>query len=287
MSAYPKSPFNTPLQERIPGQTSLMTPKPDHGEQSYVGHDRLRDKVAIITGGDSGIGRAVAIAYAREGADVTLSFLPEEMEDAKETASWVRKAGRKALLVPGDIKNRDVCREIVDRTVAEFGRLDILVNNAAFQIERHSLDEISEDEWDDTFATNSGAVFRMSRLAIPHMPQGGSLIHTISVNADRPKPKLLAYSATKSAIQNFSGGLAELLGEKGIRSNTVAPGPIWTPLIPATMDKDHVHEFGADSPMKRPGQPAELACAYVLLASDEASYISGANIAVTGGVPVI
>jgi len=144
-----------------------------------------------------------------------------------------------------------------------------------------------EDEWDDTFATNSGAVFRMSRLAIPHMPQGGSLIHTISVNADRPKPKLLAYSATKSAIQNFSGGLAELLGEKGIRSNTVAPGPIWTPLIPATMDKDHVHEFGADSPMKRPGQPAELACAYVLLASDEASYISGANIAVTGGVPVI
>lgn len=287
MSDYPKPPFDTPLQDRIPGQTSEMTPKPDHGEQSYVGSGKLRGKVAIITGGDSGIGRAVAIAFAREGADVALSFLPEETEDARETALWIEKAGRKALLLPGDIKERFVCKEIVDKTVAEFGEVNVLVNNAAFQIERDSLDEVSDDEWDLTFDTNSGAVFRLSRLVVPHMPSGGALIHTVSVNADRPKPKLLAYSATKSAILNFSGGLAELLAEKGIRSNTVAPGPIWTPLIPATMDGEHVRNFGADSPMRRPGQPAELAAAYVFLASDEASYVSGANIAVTGGVPVI
>ncbi|WP_139064461.1 SDR family oxidoreductase [Gluconobacter morbifer] len=287
MPDYPKPPFDTALQDRIPGQTSKMTPQPDHGEQSYVGHGRLRGKSAIITGGDSGIGRAVAIAFAREGADLTLSFLPEEEDDARQAASWIQKEGRKVLLVPGDIRDRDVCREIVDRTVAEYGKINVLVNNAAFQIERESLADVSEDEWDLTFDTNSGGVFRMSRLAVPHMPRGGSLIHTVSINADRPKPKLLAYSATKAAILNFSGGLAELLGPKGIRSNTVAPGPIWTPLIPATMNGEHVHQFGGDSPIERPGQPAELAAAYVFLASDEASYVSGANIAVTGGVPFI
>ncbi|AQS92166.1 NAD(P)-dependent oxidoreductase [Gluconobacter albidus] len=287
MATYPTPPFNTPHQDHIPGQTSLMTPKPDHGEQSYVGHDRLRGKIAIITGGDSGIGRAVAIAFAREGVDVILSFLPEEMDDARETESWIRKAGRRALLVPGDLRDRDVCAELVDRTVAEFGQIDILVNNAAFQIERSSLADVSDEEWDKTFDINAGSAFRLSRLALPHMPRGGALIHTVSVNADQPKPKLLAYSATKSAIQNFSGGLAQLLGEKGIRSNVVAPGPIWTPLIPATMEVEHVERFGADTPMKRPGQPAELAGAYVFLASDEASYVSGATIAVTGGTPVI
>ncbi|AQS87808.1 dehydrogenase [Neoasaia chiangmaiensis NBRC 101099] len=287
MTDHPSAPFDTPLQDRIPGQTALMTPKPDHGEESYRGSGRLADKVAIITGGDSGIGRAVAIAFAREGADVAISFLPEEMDDAKETASWIEKAGRRALLLAGDVKDRTVCREIVEKTVAEFGKLDVLVNNAAFQIERDSLDEVSEDEWDETFATNSGAVFRLTRHAVRHMKPGASLIHTVSVNADQPKPKLLAYSATKAAIQNFSGGIATLLGERGIRSNTVAPGPIWTPLIPATMGGEHVRQFGADSPLGRPGQPSELAAPYVMLASDEASYISGATIAVTGGVPVI
>ncbi|MFT8365615.1 MAG: SDR family NAD(P)-dependent oxidoreductase [Gluconobacter cerinus] len=190
MSRYPKPPFDTPLQKHIPGQTSEMTPKPDHGEQTYVGNGRLRGKTAIITGGDSGIGRAVAIAFAREGADVALSFLPEEMDDARETAAWVEKAGRKALLLPGDIKERFVCKEIVDKTVAEFGKVDVLVNNAAFQIERESLEDVSEDEWDLTFDTNSGAVFRLSRLVVPHMPEGGSLIHTVSVNADRTNQKL-------------------------------------------------------------------------------------------------
>ncbi|WP_029604659.1 SDR family oxidoreductase [Kozakia baliensis] len=287
MANRPTAPFDTPLQNRIPGQTGPMQPKPDHGEESYKGSGRLQDKVAIITGGDSGIGRAVAIAFAREGADVVISFLPEEAADARETASWVQKAGRRFVLVPGDVKDRKVCHEIIDRTMAEFGKIDVLVNNAAFQVERESLDDVSEDEWDDTFATNSGAVFRLTRLAVRHMKNGGSLIHTVSVNADQPKPKLLAYSATKAAIQNFSGGVATLLGPRGIRSNTVAPGPIWTPLIPATMAGDHVKQFGADTPMGRPGQPAELAAPYVMLASDEASYISGATIAVTGGVPII
>lgn len=287
MTDYPKPPFDTPLQDHIPGTTASMTPKPDHGEKSYEGSGRLQDKVAIITGGDSGIGRAVAIAFAREGADVVLSFLPEEAEDARETAGWIEKAGRRFALVPGDVKDRAVCREIIDRTMAEFGKIDVLVNNAAFQIERDDIEDVSEDEWDETFATNAGSVFRLTRLALRHMQRGGSLIHTVSVNADQPKPKLLAYSATKAAIQNFSGGVATLLGPRGIRSNTVAPGPIWTPLIPATMDGEHVRVFGGDTPLGRPGQPAELAAPYVMLASDEASYISGANIAVTGGTPII
>ncbi|GBQ09353.1 SDR family oxidoreductase [Swaminathania salitolerans] len=286
MTDFPKPPFDTKLQDHIPGLTDAMTPLPDHGETRYRGSGRLEGKIALITGGDSGIGRAVAIGFAREGADVAISYLEEE-EDARETASWIEKAGRRALLLPGDLKSRETCRAIVDKTVETFGRIDVLVNNAAFQVERLSLEEISEDEWDDTFATNIGATFRLTRNVVPHMPRGGSLIHTISVNADSPKPRLLAYSATKSAILNFSGGLAQLLGEKGIRSNTVAPGPIWTPLIPATMHGDHVHEFGAGTPLGRPGQPVELIAPYVMLASDEASYISGANIAVTGGTPVI
>lgn len=286
MTEFAKPPFNTPLQDTIPGRTAGMTPQPDHGETSYRGSGRLSGKVALITGGDSGIGRAVAIGFAREGADVAIAYFDEE-DDARETASWVEKAGRKALLLPGDLKSRDVCRMVIDRTAETFGRIDILVNNAAFQVERDTLDEVTEDEWDETFATNIGAVFRLSRLAVPHMVNGGAMIHTVSVNVDSPKPKLLAYSATKAAIQNFSGGLAQLLAEKNIRSNTVAPGPIWTPLIPATMGGEHVHEFGASSPMGRPGQPVELIAPYVMLASDEASYISGANIAVTGGVPII
>lgn len=287
MTEFATPPFDTPLQERIPGQTKAMTPLPDHGETSYEGSGRLEGKIALITGGDSGIGRAVAIGFAREGADVALSFLAEEEDDARETARWVEKAGRRVLLLPGDLKSREICKTVVEKTVETFGKLDVLVNNAAFQVERLALDEISDDEWDDTFATNIGATFRLTRHAVPHMRRGASIIHTISVNADSPKPRLLAYSATKAAIQNFSGGLAQLLGEKGIRSNTVAPGPIWTPLIPATMHGDHVHVFGEDTPFGRPGQPVELIAPYVMLASDEASYISGATIAVTGGTPVI
>lgn len=287
MTDFPTAPFNTPLQDRIPGLTSRMTPKPDHGETSYRGSGKLTGKIALITGGDSGIGRAVAIGFAREGADIALSYLEDEEDDARDTAAWIEKAGRRVVLAPGDLKNRDVCRAVVAQTVAAFGRIDVLVNNAAFQIERESLQDVDEDEWDVTFDTNIGAAYRMTRLVEPHMTSGGSLIHTVSVNVDSPKPKLLAYSATKAAIQNFSGGLAQLLGPRNIRSNTVAPGPIWTPLIPATMTQDHVREFGAGSPMGRPGQPCELIAPYVMLASDEASYISGANIAVTGGVPIL
>lgn len=269
-----------------PGKTAEMQPLPDHGENSYKGSGRLAGKKAIITGGDSGIGRAVALAYAREGADVLISYL-DEHEDAQETARLVEQAGQKAVLVPGDITEAEICKSIVDKAVEAFGEINILVNNAAFQMTRQSLDEISDEEFDRTMKTNIYAMFRITKAAVPHMPPGGSIINTASINADQPKPLLIAYSATKAAIVNFSGSLAALLAEKGIRSNAVAPGPIWTPLIPTTMPTEKVKDFGSEVPLKRPGQPAELASSYVMLASDEASYISGATIAVTGGVAVI
>ena len=273
-------------QQTPPGTEGAMRPKPDHGETSYKGSGKLAGKAAVVTGGDSGIGRAVAIAYAREGADVLISYLDEE-EDARETARWVEEAGRRAVLVPGDIAAPAHCRAIVARAVEAFGRIDVLVNNAAFQMTRQSLDEIPDEEWDRTFQTNITAMFHLCKAAVPHMRPGGAIVNTASVNSDTPKPKLLAYSATKAAIVNFTGGLAQLLAEKGIRANSVAPGPIWTPLIPATMPPEQVESFGQEVPMKRPGQPAELAPVYVLLASDEGSYISGARVAVTGGVPII
>lgn len=269
-----------------PGNTAEMQPLPDHGENSYKGSGRLAGKKAIITGGDSGIGRAVALAYAREGADVLISYL-DEHEDAQETSRLVEQAGQKAVLVPGDITEAEICKSIVDKAVEAFGEINILVNNAAFQMTRQSLDEISDEEFDRTMKTNIYAMFRITKAAVPHMPPGGSIINTASINADQPKPLLIAYSATKAAIVNFSGSLAALLAEKGIRSNAVAPGPIWTPLIPTTMPTEKVKDFGSEVPLKRPGQPAELASSYVMLASDEASYISGATIAVTGGVAVI
>jgi NAD(P)-dependent dehydrogenase (short-subunit alcohol dehydrogenase family) len=269
-----------------PGLEGEMTPKPDHGETSYVGHGRLDGKATIITGADSGIGRAVAIAFAREGADVLIAYLNEH-EDAKETARLVEEAGRKAVLVPGDIADPAMCRAIVDQAVQAFGRIDVLVNNAAFQMSHDSIDEISDEEWDRTFDVNIGAMFRICKAAIPHMKAGGSIINTTSINSDKPTPTLLAYATTKGAIANFTAGLAQLLGEKGIRVNSVAPGPIWTPLIPSTMPPEKVHSFGKDTPLGRPGQPAELAPAYVLLASDEASYISGARLPVTGGTPIL
>ena len=286
MSDHPAPPNPEQQQSQVPGRTQPMDPKPDHGEHSYKGSGRLIGKAAIITGGDSGIGRAVAIAFAREGADVLISYL-DEADDARESARWVEEAGRKAVLVAGDLADPAHCREIVQRAVDAFGRVDVLVNNAAFQMTRESLDEISDEEWDRTFDVNIGAMFRLTKAAVPHMGPGGAIVNTASVNADTPKPKLLPYSATKAAIQNFTGSLAQLLAEKGIRANCVAPGPIWTPLIPATMPVEQVKSFGSEVPMQRPGQPAELAPVYVMLASDEASYVSGATIAVTGGKPII
>ncbi len=275
-----------PQQQKVPGLQSQMDPVPDCGEQSYRGSDKLVDKVAVITGGDSGIGRAVAIAYAREGADVVISYLSED-SDAEETAGYVREAGRKALLVRGDVSDPAHCRDIVDRTVAEFGRVDVLVSNAAYQMSHSELDEISDEEWEHTFATNVSAMFYLVKASLPHMGPGSSIIGSTSVNSDMPSPELAPYAATKAAIANFCASLAQLLGPKGIRVNSVAPGPIWTPLIPATMPPEKVAEFGDDTPLGRPGQPSELAGAYVLLASDDGSYMSGARVAVTGGRPIL
>jgi hypothetical protein len=282
---YAEPPFPDQPQD-MPGTTDAMTPRPDHGEDSYKGSGRLQDKKAVITGGDSGIGRAVAIAYAREGADVLISYLCEQ-KDAEDTARLVEEAGRKAVLFPGDISSADHCRALVAKAVEEFGRIDILVNNAAHQDTFKSIDEISDEEWEHTFATNIHAMFYITKAAVPHMKPGSSIINTTSIQADSPSEELLAYASTKGAIQNFTGGLAQMLAEKGIRANSVAPGPIWTPLIPATMPGEKVQQFGKQVPMQRPGQPKEVAPAFVLLASDEASYISGANIAVTGGKPII
>lgn len=272
--------------QRPPGQSAAMTNKPDHGESSYRGTGRLEGKATVITGADSGIGRAVAIAFAREGADVLIAYL-DEHDDAKQTAQHVEEAGRRAVLVAGDLSRPEHCRSIADRAVEEFGRIDVLVNNAAFQMSHEALEEITDDEWDYTFAVNIHAMFRLCRAAVPHMPAGSSIINTSSVNSDQPSPVLLPYATTKGAIANFSAGLAQMLGPQGIRVNSVAPGPIWTPLIPATMPPEHVKTFGSNTPLGRPGQPAELAPVYVLLASDEGSYVSGARIEVTGGRPVL
>lgn len=282
----PAPPMPAQQQDTAPGRTAPMHPQPDHGEHTYRGSGRLAGKTALVTGGDSGIGRAVCIAFAREGADVAIAYL-DEHDDARETARWVEDAGRRALLLPGDITERAWCRELVRKTVEHFGKLDVLVNNAAYQMTHDTIESIDDDEWDRTFDTNIGAMFRVSRAAVESMKPGAAIVNTASINADKPRPTLLAYAATKGAIQNFTGGLAQLLAQRGIRANCVAPGPIWTPLIPSTMSADEVREFGKAVPMQRPGQPAELAAAYVLLASDEASYISGATLAVTGGTPLI
>jgi NAD(P)-dependent dehydrogenase (short-subunit alcohol dehydrogenase family) len=273
-------------QQEPPGLEGRMTPRADHGETSYRGAGRLRDKVAIITGGDSGIGRAVAIAYAREGADVVISYLSEH-EDAEETQGLVEDAGRRCLLIPGDIADRELCRRIVEQTLDEFGRIDILVNNAAYQMTYETIEEIPDEDWDRTLAVNLTAMFQLCKAAVPHMKPGACIINTSSVNSDKPDPSLLAYATTKGAIANFSAGLAQLLGEKGIRVNSVAPGPIWTPLIPSTLPPDEVKSFGDDVPLKRPGQPREVAGIYVLLASEEGSYMSGGRYAVTGGTPIL
>lgn len=285
MNPHPKPPFPEQNQP-MPGATGQMDPQPDHGEQSYKGSGKLAGKRAIITGADSGIGRAVAIAFAREGADVLISYLSEDI-DAAETKHWVEKAGRKAVLMPGDIQSAAHCRSIIDTALTELGGIDILVNNAAHQASFHDIGEISDEEWELTFKVNIHAMFYLAKAAVPHMSPGSAIINTASVNADMPNPTLLAYATTKGAIQNFTAGLAQLLAEKEIRANAVAPGPIWTPLIPSTMSAEKVVNFGKQVPMKRPGQPAELATAYVMLADPLSSYVSGATIAVTGGKPIL
>lgn len=265
-----------------PGLTGNMNPIPDHGEESYVGAGQLKDKVALITGADSGIGRAVAIAFAREGADIAISYLNEE-RDANETARWVEKAGRRSIILPGDITSEDHCAHLVRQCMEHFGRLDILVNNAAFQRSYEAIGDISAAEWDRTFRTNIYAPFFLARAAVPHMKAGSAIINTTSIQSRQPSSHLLAYASTKGAITNFTAGLAEMVADKGIRVNAVAPGPIWTPLIPSTMPPEKTRDFGKNTLVGRPGQPAELAGAYVLLASDLGSYMTGAVIPVTGG----
>ena len=284
-TSHPQPPMDThPIEP--PGQTSEMPQQPDHGEQSYKGSGRLLGRAAIITGADSGIGRAVAIAFAREGADVLISYLNEH-EDAEQTAHWVREAGRRPVLMPGDISEQNHCREIVQRAMGEFGRLDILVNNAAMQRTHEDISEISAEEWDKTFRTNIYSQFYLCQAAVPHMKPGASIVNTTSINAKNPTPQLLAYATTKGAIANFTAGLAGMVASKGIRVNAVAPGPIWTPLIPSTMPDEKAKSFGEETPIGRAGQPAELAGAYVLLASELGSYMTGAVIPVTGGRPML
>ena len=266
----------------MPGYTDEMTPEPDHGEHSYRGSGRLMDRAALITGADSGIGRAVAIAFAREGADVVISYL-EEDEDAEETARWVKDAGRRAVLMKGDIQDEAFCSELVEQTANAFGKIDILVNNAAHQATFKRIEEISAEEWDTTFRTNVYSMFYLSKAAVPRMKPGSTIINTTSINAKDPSPKLLAYAPTKGAIANFTAALAEMVAEKGIRVNAVAPGPIWTPLIPSTMPEKKIEKFGSSTPLGRAGQPAELAPVYVMLASPESSYMTGAVVPVTGG----
>lgn len=280
----PKPPFPE-QQQQHPGLESEMRPAPDFGEESYRGAGRLEGKAAIITGGDSGIGRAVALAFAREGADVLISYLNEE-SDAQQTKRVVEAAGRKCITVPGDIVDEKHCQQIVQRAVDEFGKIDILINNAAFQMSHEGIADLPSDEFDYTFRTNVHAMFYLCKAALPHLQEGGSIINTASIQAYQPTPQLLAYAATKGAIVTFSKALAQELMERGIRVNVVAPGPIWTPLIVATMPIEKSKDFGSNTPAGRPGQPAEVAPIFVFLASQESSYITGEVVGVTGGKPL-
>lgn len=286
----PQEKFETPpypeQEQEVPGQESDLTPKADHGENTYKGSGKLTGRRAIITGGDSGIGRAIAIAFAREGADVLISYLNEH-DDANETARYVTDEGRKAVVVPGDISNEEHCQLLINRAVDELGGLDILINNAAFQMARESIQEVSAEEWDRTFRTNIYSMFYLCKAAEPYLKPGSTVVNTTSVNAYKAPPILVAYSATKGAIQNFTASMAQLWADKGIRVNCVAPGPIWTPLIPSTMPQEEVQNFGSNVPLKRAGQPAELAPIYVLLASEDSSYMTGSTVQVTGGYPTI
>ncbi|MFJ3503271.1 MULTISPECIES: glucose 1-dehydrogenase [unclassified Streptomyces] len=281
---HPVPPFPDQQQEH-PGSTERMDPRPDHGEDSYRGHDLLLDRAAVVTGGDSGIGRAVCLAFAREGADVVFTHLPEEADEAAETARLIREAGRKAVPVECDVRDEEQCGALIDRAVGEFGRVDVLVNNAAYQMAQpDGIEAITTEQFDRVMKTNLYGMFWLSRAVLPHMPRGGSVINTTSVQGYRPSPPLLDYAMTKAAIVSFTHSMAQLLAERGIRVNGVAPGPVWTPLIPATMPD--VKDFGEQSPLGRPAQPAEMAPAYVFLASPGASYITGEIVNATGGTPL-
>ena len=282
-SSQPQPPLPGDQQQPRPGLTSKMTPKPDHGEESYEGKGLLAGKVALITGGDSGIGRAVAIAYAREGADVAISYLPDEESDAGETAEWVRKAGRRCATIPGDLRDEAFCRELVTRTVAEFGRLDVLVNNAAAQVVNEGLDDVTARDVEGCFRVNVFAMIYLAQAAAAHMKPGAAIVNTTSQQAKVATKSMLVYSATKGAIASLTIALSNLLAPRGIRVNCVAPGPIWTPIQPIVKSPEQMADLGADTPLGRAGQPAELAPAYVLLASGEGSYMTGALIPVTGG----
>lgn len=269
-----------------PGLTSEMVTKPDHGEDDYRGSGRLEGRRALVTGGDSGIGRAVAVAFAREGADVAVSYLAEEESDAQETVRLIEAAGRRALPLPGDIRAEDHCRALVDTTVQEFGGLDILVNNAAYQMARPGgIAEITTEQFDRVMKTNLYALFWLCKFAVEVMPPGSTIVNTSSIQGRNPSPSLMDYATTKAGIVDFTKALADDVADRGIRVNAVAPGPIWTPLIPATMPPEQYREFGKDVPLGRPGQPAELAPAYVFFASRESSYVTGEVLGVTGGTP--
>jgi NAD(P)-dependent dehydrogenase (short-subunit alcohol dehydrogenase family) len=282
-TAGPKPPYDFEMSRQQPGTEDQLTTQADHGEESYVGTGRLNGRVALVTGGDSGIGRAVAIAYAREGADVAIGYLPEEAKDADETARWVEQAGQRVLRVPGDISQEQNCIDIIENVVKEFGQLDILVNNAAFQMTHKDMDDWSSEEWDHTFRVNIYSIFYLCKAAMKHLKPGGAIINTASIQSLQPKSHLLAYASSKGAVLNFTKALAELAMQQGVRVNAVGPGPVWTPLIPSTMPEEKVRTFGQDTAFGRAAQPAEIAPAYVFLASNDARYMTGELIAVTGG----
>ena len=284
---YPQPPYAEQDQrDQHPGLESEMQPRPDYGEETYKGSGKLEGKKAIITGGDSGIGRAVALAFAREGADVLISYLEEEEPDAQETAQVIEDAGRKAVKIPGDVSEESQCQAIVQKAVEEFGQIDVLVNNAAHQMTVNGIADVSTELLDRTFKTNIYAMFWLSKASLPHMQPGGSIINVCSIQAYQPSPTLLPYSSTKGAIISFTKGLAQEVVQYGLRANSVAPGPVWTPIIPASMPGETVSQFGGTSPMGRPAQPAELAPAFVFLASQESSYVNGETLGVTGGMPL-
>jgi NAD(P)-dependent dehydrogenase (short-subunit alcohol dehydrogenase family) len=269
-------------QDEQPGMEYKMTPRPQAEDDSYRGSGKLRGKVALITGGDSGIGRAVAIAFAKEGANISIVYL-DEHKDAQDTQSMVEEHGVSCILLPGDIGDEEFCRNAVEQTVQQLNRLDILVNNAAVQFPKKSITDISAEQLEKTFRTNIFAMFYLVKAALPHLKEGSAIINTTSVTAYRGSPNLLDYSSTKGAIVSFTRSLAHMLVEKGIRVNAVAPGPIWTPLIPATFPAEKVSKFGSDVPMGRAGQPEEVAPSYVFLASDDASYVTGQVLHPNGG----
>ncbi|UQA91191.1 SDR family oxidoreductase [Streptomyces halobius] len=281
---YPRPDFPQQDQEP-PGWTGPMDPPPDHGEESYRGSGLLQSRKTVLTGGDSGIGRAVALAYAREGADVLFTYLPSEAKDAQDTVRLVEEAGRRAVAVPCDIREEEQCLRLVERAVEEFGRIDVLINNAAYQMSQpDGIGEISTEQFDRVMRTNLYGMFWLCKMAVPHIPAGGSIINTASVQAYKPSPHLLDYAMTKGAIVTFTQGLAQMLIDDGIRVNAVAPGPVWTPLIPATLPD--TQEFGKQAPMGRPAQPREMAPAYVFLASEHASFITAEIVNATGGTPL-